>query len=83
MSNSMPLGQQAPGIEFGQAHQPGAIIEQPGVEEVRAHAAGLGLEFTKAQHPALHGKLPQTPGPAASWLSAPGRVLTRHGKFLV
>nr|ACN62979.1 orotate phosphoribosyltransferase [Diaphorobacter sp. PCA039] len=44
-------GHQGLCIELRQPPELGAVVEQTGVEEIRAQAACLGLEFTKAQHP--------------------------------
>ena len=37
-----------------------AIVEKPGIEKIRAHAPGLGLEFAKPQDTGFHGKLHKT-----------------------
>ena len=51
------LGQQLARIKLRQPAQLGAIVEQAGVEKIRAHAPGLGLELPEPQHPRLDGKL--------------------------
>ena len=35
----------------------GAVVKQAGVEKIRAHAPGFGLELAKAQHAAVDGEL--------------------------
>jgi hypothetical protein len=51
------FGQQVARIELRQPPELGPVVEQAGVEKIRAHAPGLGLELPEAQHARLHGKL--------------------------
>jgi hypothetical protein len=50
------MRQQALDIGLRQAVELGAVVEQPGVEEIGAEAPRLGFELAEAQHPGLHGE---------------------------
>ena len=56
-AGALLFGQQVARIKLRQPAQLGAIVKQAGIEKIRAHAPGLGLELTKPQHARFDGKL--------------------------
>jgi len=52
-----PRGHRAGRVRLAELAQRAPRVEQPGVEEIRAHATGLEREFTEAQHVAAQGEV--------------------------
>jgi hypothetical protein len=44
-------------VEFAEFFQRQAVVEQAGIEEIRAHAPGLGLELAEQQHLLGNGEI--------------------------